>query len=61
MDFINTYMERCRKEGLLVLYAQMRQGGQVTEEYQVCPTKTRLNAMSVSTRCFLPTGRSGIR
>lgn len=48
MDFINTYMERCRKEGLLVLYAQMRQGGQVTEECQVCPTKTRLNAMSVS-------------
>ncbi len=48
MDFISTYVERCHKEQLGVLYAQMRKGGKVVEDYSICPQKTRLNTMSVS-------------
>jgi CubicO group peptidase (beta-lactamase class C family) len=48
MDFIHTYVEQCHKEQLGVLYAQMRKGGKIVEEYSICPQKTRLNAMSVS-------------
>lgn len=48
MEFIDTYVEQCHKDELGVLYAQMRKGGRVVEEYSICPQKTRLNAMSVS-------------
>ncbi|MBQ9613505.1 MAG: serine hydrolase [Lachnospiraceae bacterium] len=48
MEFIETYVQRTKAEGLGVLYANMRRDGRITEEYAVCPNKTRLNAMSVS-------------
>lgn len=55
MNFIETYVRRCHQEGLNVLYAQMRKNGEIAEDYQICPNKTRLNTMSVS-KSFVSAG-----
>lgn len=55
MNFIETYVNRCHQEGLHVLYAQARKNGIITEDYQICPNKTRLNTMSVS-KSFVSAG-----
>jgi len=54
-NLIESYVEQCHKENLNVLYAQMRKGGRIVEDYQICPKKTRLNAMSVS-KSFVSAG-----
>ena len=48
MNMIERWVNCCKEENLQLLYAQLRQGGEVREEYSFCPHKTRLNAMSVS-------------
>lgn len=42
-------------EGLHVLYAQLRQGGQMIEEYRRTPHKARLNVYSIS-KCVVSAG-----
>ncbi|MDR3171779.1 MAG: beta-lactamase family protein [Treponema sp.] len=46
--FIEEYINRVNAEKKNILYAQLRQGGQVREEYSRFPQKTRLNLMSIS-------------
>ena len=48
MGFVDTFAARCQKDGLGLLYAQMRRGGQIVGDFKVCTHKTRLNAMSIS-------------
>lgn len=57
----NTVLSRILKEaedeGLHILYAQLRQGGEIKDEFKRAVNKTRLNAFSVSKSfCFSGSG-----
>ncbi len=47
-QYLTEFLPRAREENLNVLYAQVRIGGAVVEDFQSLPKKTRLNMMSVS-------------
>ena len=47
-QYLEPFLRRVQSENLNVIYAQVRTGGVVTEDYQAFPKKTRLNMMSVS-------------
>ncbi len=48
MKDLRNFVERCRVENKNMLYAQLRQGGEVVDSWQAFPLQTRLNLMSVS-------------